>query len=106
MIRAATGVGFAIGLATLAGCVAPPAPPSAVLVAPSPPVAVGPVALIPVAPPPPAPVVRHHTAMARPSVHHHMHRYVSRKHVLVSGGPYCGSPVRPCNVEHVTVPVQ
>jgi hypothetical protein len=35
-----------------------------------------------------------------------VHRYAVRTRARWPGAPYCGSVERPCNVEHVTAPVQ
>ena len=107
MRKAFTGLGAAVGLAVLSGCV-PPAPPPSPVVAVAPPPAV--IAAVPVAfvpePLSPGRVIHHHAAVARPAVHHHVRRYVSHRRVFVSGLPYCGSTVHPCNVEHIAVPIQ
>jgi hypothetical protein len=106
MTRAATGIGVAIALTALSGCVPPPPPPAVVVAAPPPIIAAAPMVLIP-EPPPPVPVIHHHrAAVAHGPVHHHVHRYVSRTRVVVYRSPYCGSPALPCNVEHITVPIQ
>jgi hypothetical protein len=104
MRNAIIGLGAAIGLAMLSGCVPPPAPAAVVVAPPPPPIVSVPVALVP-EPPLPAPV-HHHVVAAHPAVHHHVHRYVTRTRVLALRSPYCGSIVHPCNVEHVTAPVQ
>jgi len=40
------------------------------------------------------------------AVHHHwVHRFVARP-VYAALGPACGSVVHPCNVDHLTVPIQ
>ena len=106
MRKAIAGFGAAIGLAMLSGCVPPPPPSPVVAVAPPPTVfAAAPVALV-AEPPSPVRVVHHHPAAAHPVVHDRVPRYASHKRVLASGLPYCGSPQHPCNVEHVTVPIQ
>jgi hypothetical protein len=104
MRKAIAGLGAAIGLAMLSGCV-PPLSPVVAVAPPSTVIAAAPVTLVP-PPPPPARVIHHHAAAAHPAVHHHVHRYASHRRVLASGPPYCGSAQRPCNVEHVTVPIQ
>jgi hypothetical protein len=38
--------------------------------------------------------------------HHWAHRYVAHAPYLAAWTPVCGSVARPCNVEHLTVPVQ
>jgi hypothetical protein len=108
MKKTAAGIGFAIALIALSGCAPPPAP--MVAEAPPPPlIATVPVALVPELPPP-RPV--HRVAVAHPTVrthvvhHHPARRYASRTRASLSGLPYCGSTQRPCNVEHVTVPIQ
>lgn len=104
MMKAA-GVGLGFILIVLSGCVSPP-PSPAVSVAPPPSlIAVAPVALV-AEPSPPVRVVHHRATIARPAVHHHVRRYASHRRVLASGPLYCGSAVRPCNVEHVAVPIQ
>jgi hypothetical protein len=45
------------------------------------------------------PPVKHHVALRQ---HHWVHRYVTR----VAWTPACGSVAHPCNVEHLTVPIQ
>jgi hypothetical protein len=56
--------------------------------------------------------MHHHVAAVRPPVHHHavhhraVRRYAFRTRASLPGLPYCGSAQRPCNVEHVTVPIQ
>jgi hypothetical protein len=102
MRNANIGLGAAIGLAMLSGCVPPPAPAAVVVAPPPPPIVSVPVALVPELPA----SVHHHMAGAHPAVHHHVHRYVTRTRVLASRSPYCGSTAHPCNVEHVTAPVQ
>jgi hypothetical protein len=106
MRKAIASLGAAVGLAVLSGCVPPP-PPSPVVAVPPPPtvIAAGPVALVP-QPPPPVRMAHHHMAAAHPVLHHRTHRYASHRRVLASGPFYCGSLHRPCNVEHVTVPIQ
>jgi hypothetical protein len=90
MTKAAAGIGLAIALIALSGCVPPPAP------------------MVAEAPPPP---VHHRVAASHPAIHPHVvhhhstHRYAFRTRTL-PGSPHCGSIERPCNVEHVTVPVQ
>ncbi len=107
MIKAVAGTGLALALAALSGCVPPTAPVLAE--APAPAAAAAPVALIPV-PPPPAPVYHHaaarHTAVHHPVAQHRRvtHRYASRVRTSSQGVPFCGVE-RPCNVEHVVVPV-
>ena len=106
MRKAIAYLGATVGLAMLSGCVPPPPPSPVVAVAPPPTViAAGPVALAP-EPPPPVQMAHHHMAATHAVVHHRTHRYVSHRRVLASGLFYCGSPHRPCNVEHVTVPIQ
>ncbi len=107
MTKAAAGIGLAIALIALSGCVPPPAP--MVAEAPPPPVPAAPVALVPELPP--LPRVHHRVAASHPAIHPHVvhhhstHRYAFRTRTL-PGSPHCGSIERPCNVEHVTVPVQ
>lgn len=97
-------LGLALGLAALGGCIQtpPPAPCLAFTTPPPPPAAI----LVPPAPvwtPPPRHVVLLHPVHRVVAVRHRwVHKYVAR----VSPGPYCGSVPHPCNVEHLTVPVQ
>jgi|HubBroStandDraft_2_1064218.scaffolds.fasta_scaffold1045218_2 hypothetical protein len=44
------------------------------------------------------PPVKHHVALRQ---HHWAHHYVTR----VVWTPACGSVARPCNIEHLTVPL-
>jgi hypothetical protein len=105
MRKAIACLGAAVGLAVLSGCVPPPSPP-VVAVAPPPTfIAAGPVVLVPELPPP-VRVVHHHATAAHTVIYHRTHRYAPHRRLLASGPPYCGSPHRPCNVEHVTVPIQ
>jgi hypothetical protein len=67
MTKAAAGIGLAIALIVLSGCM-PPAAPMVVEVPPPPPVVAAPVALVPA--PPPSPM-HHPVAAVRPPVHHH-----------------------------------
>jgi hypothetical protein len=103
------GLAAAIGAIALSGCapapvaaVAPPPPPRTVFVMP-PLVAVA----VPVPLVPPAPPVwhRHVARVTHPVMHHHwVHRYSSVQVRYTPTG--CGSSEHPCNVEHVTVPVE
>jgi len=105
MMKAA-GIGLGFTLIVLSGCVPPPPPlPVVAVAAPPAVIAAVPVAFVP-EPLPPARVIHHHAAAVRPAVHHHAHRYVSHRRVFVSGLPYCGSTMHPCNVEHVAVPIE
>ena len=95
--------------ASLSGCVPPPAPPPPPVVAVAPPpvamaVAPAPVVLVPTPPPPP---IWHRRTVA--VVHHAPVRHPAHRYVIVRTGYQwagCGSVVRPCNIEHVTVPIQ
>jgi hypothetical protein len=108
MRKIITGLGLAMSVITLSGCVSPPAPAPVAVAAPLPPSVAGlpavgaPVALVP---PPPTPTIRHHSVrMAHPVIHHHVvHRYYSAR---ASYTPQCGSTEHPCTVEHVTVPIR
>jgi hypothetical protein len=62
-----------------------------------------------IAPPPPAPIVHRHVAHRAHSVVHHpvVHRHYAMRtrHVRI-GTPMCGTTEHPCNVEHLTAPIQ
>lgn len=49
------------------------------------------------------PPVKHHVA-----VHHHRwgHRYIARPIYRQAWGRVCGSIDHPCNIDHLTIPVQ
>jgi hypothetical protein len=80
-----TGLALVLGFAALLGTAAPPA------------LADGPTVGCP-------PPVKHHVVLH--VRHHWVHHYVARPRYLVAWTPACGGSEHPCNVDHLTVPIQ
>jgi hypothetical protein len=105
--RLMAGISLAVGILALSGCAPPPAPQVAVAPAPAPPpvavVASAPVVLVP------APPIVHRRVVhvARPVILHPPHRhYATRVYYAPIRAPGCGTTEHPCNVDHLTAPVQ